>query len=779
MNSFTRHPRPHENLAKRDDNYRPQRYASESAWRFPRFYIRKRRLFLLVLAALLVWAIWSSSSTRMQDGDYNSPGKKWHTFGQPQSISESLWDQLNYNLNDPASQNYAGPIKLPRLTDSLYSAPGMGSYAGSSQSILFAASSLNSISRLLPLACEMARWERNFVHFIVLSRESLSLSIILEVNGVYQKACPLFMHDGRPEYPEHSTDKRAKSASRYAMDKTLYRVQAQAIITDDFENENTYFTQSVKQVSKEDKATLIQIPMGDIRRFFWMTRLGGESLSAWDKPSIDILVPVQSGTSGSLSRLLGSLRAADYSGFRIPRLILDLPAKLDASTREVLDELVWPPGSEDTLDVNNQLILRHKVLQYAKNSKEASINFLESFWPTAKRHSHVLLLSPKAELSPLFYHYLHYVMLAYQYSRSSRHRARSILGINLEAPSAYLNGTVPFAFPKVRSMPPSPRNPDYGDGTDNDSPFLWESSNMNTLIFGDKWKELHSFVNSYTVKERLKSYEKTTTSQGTMDQPAWIKHLLELMQARGYTVFHPAVQPQGKLAITSNDRTHNHQAHLSESSFGTDESEMSPSPLSSSRGKYGGSAPDTFPSLSSLSNNENMNDDRQVATNQQFLHEILALDGDLPEISHLSIMSHQGNLLKQSEAKKSADDFANWFRESIGGCPTTAISDGIDKYDENDVNGDNDDDEDDIKSKDGNASLTPSPSLTSTFIFTSAFAETDDDTKAAASLLGKKDKKDNRYGRQPGSALDLFCFNHNDDVDKEGDEGYFTQEELY
>lgn len=759
MNTFLRHARPYENLAKRDDNYRPERYWVPSTWRFPRFYVRKRRLGLFILTVLIIWLIWSSSSANNEDSSFSNGGNKGRFFGLPKSRSESIQDQRDYDLNDPSSQTYAGPINLPKLTDSLYSTLDANPYSEISQSVLFVASNLSSVSRLLPLACEMARWERNFVHFVIFSRESLPLSTILEINGVHAKYCPIFSHDGRPDNPEHSTDKRARSASRYAIDKVLYHVQPRAVIADDIEGENSFFIDSIIPKCKDYETTLIHIPKGDVKSFFWISRLDGGSLSLWHKSSIDILIPVQLGSSGSLSRLLNSLKAADYSGFQKPRLILELPAKVDSTTREILDEVIWPPDSEGTSDENNGLILRHRVLHETENSKEASLKFLESFWPTHKQNSHVLLLSPKTEVSPLFYHYLRYANMIYQNSPPSIYQTRSILGIALEAPKFYSNVTNSLTSPQLSASSTKPIKASNANNMDNNTPFLWGSPSMNALIFGDKWKELHSFVGLHTIKERMRNYDPSNLSHDP-DQPPWIEYLLELMRARGYNIIHSVVDPTTQFAITNDANANNHKLQTSESSFEIDESEMNPSLLSSIR-KIRTKSSGTFSPLF-LSNEEKPNindenisndiifdDDKALAAGQDFLHDILPLDGDLPKADHLPIISHEGKLMSPWEVKQSAVDYANWFRKEIGGCPATSISAA--------------DDDDDYDN---------SPS-------SSALAELGIEDPAVSHLKGRKGKYSER---KPGSALDLFCFIHDDDddddVENEGWDDFFT-DELY
>jgi hypothetical protein len=39
---------------------------------------------------------------------------------------------------------------------------------------------------MIPMACEMARWRRNSVHFVVMGRDNISVDGIKEVNGSRQ-----------------------------------------------------------------------------------------------------------------------------------------------------------------------------------------------------------------------------------------------------------------------------------------------------------------------------------------------------------------------------------------------------------------------------------------------------------------------------------------------------------------------------------------------------------------------------------------------------------------
>jgi hypothetical protein len=64
--------------------------------------------------------------------------------------------------------------------------------------VLFAASNVKSASALLPLACEMASFERSYVHFTFMGRDDISLDLLKEVNGV-KVGCDITFHGNAPK----------------------------------------------------------------------------------------------------------------------------------------------------------------------------------------------------------------------------------------------------------------------------------------------------------------------------------------------------------------------------------------------------------------------------------------------------------------------------------------------------------------------------------------------------------------------------------------------------
>lgn len=86
---------------------------------------------------------------------------------------------------------YNGQIKFYELATSLFAITKGGTEFN--HNVLFAASNLKSAATLLPLACEMARWKRNDVHFAFMGRDEIPIKTLEEVNGI-TAACNIRMH---------------------------------------------------------------------------------------------------------------------------------------------------------------------------------------------------------------------------------------------------------------------------------------------------------------------------------------------------------------------------------------------------------------------------------------------------------------------------------------------------------------------------------------------------------------------------------------------------------
>ncbi len=95
---------------------------------------------------------------------------------------------------------------------------------------------------------------------------------------------------------------------------------------------------------------------------------------------------------------------ADFAGSPVPHVTIELPQTIDPPTEKYLETFQWPPERLADPSGAKRLSLRHRIPSHGVSEEESSIRFLESFWPSDPKNSHVLVLSPQTELSREFFH---------------------------------------------------------------------------------------------------------------------------------------------------------------------------------------------------------------------------------------------------------------------------------------------------------------------------------------------------------------------------------------
>lgn len=646
-----------EELGKRDDDHKPGKGYATALWRSPMRY-RKRRVVTAVVVGLCIWlfinympADSKGLRRRHQDGSAYSAGQSTDGPVEPSGPPPRGSDDLG---PEAGSLYYNGVIRFWRLAPSLHGISRTMGYRPVNRNVLFVASNLKSASVLIPMACEMARWDRNYVHLAFVGRENIPIDDILEINGVNKETCAAFWHDARPDNSEYSTELRAESSVAAAMNHVDTFMHPQAIIIDDCTQEDAFFVRAIRSKARELDRTVIELPHDITGRFTWMTRLESGSLKAWHKATVDILVQAPAESSGSLIRLVKSLQGADYAGFTPPRLTIELPLEIDPPTKHLLGQVVWPPNQDRSLTQINELILRHRIRNQRGSAEETSVRFLESFYPASPGDSHILLLSPQAQLSPSYYHYLKYHLLEYKYSDYGAMTAGKLLGISLEPPSTHLNGSSPFVPPTVDSMSHSKYKSAAADAT---ALFLWQAPNSNAaLYFGDKWIELHSFLSNRLTVQRSKSQPRSRPKLISQTFPAWTEYFLELMRARGYSLMYPGSLPDA--LVTVHNELYQPPEEFGQSRPSIADDKIKPPPL-----------PTDEPFLTSataLMPPHNL--ELSLAPASLPLHVLLPFSGDLPELTRLPQLDYAGNIIDSPMALYLADGAAAAFRSEVGGC---------------------------------------------------------------------------------------------------------------
>lgn len=652
-----------EEQGKRDDDYgwkarRPQ-LQSPTTWLPWRW--RRRRVILVAALLAVLYLLHYLPFGRGVDSQVS--GAVERTYQGYDGVKAKEPKGAPPRLGDPGEEAasmhyYNGIVRFYKLAGTLQKlSRTMGAYPVNNN-VLFAAASLKSVANLIPMACEMARVNKNYAHLAIFGRSSIPVDDILELNGVDAESCKVYFHDARGDYAEYSSDARAESATRGAMKHMNDYMHPQAIIMDDSAKEDPSFTRGLRSKTAELEKPLIEITSGKYEHMLWMMRLEANSISNWFKPSFDIVVQAPSKGTGRLIRLLRSLARADYSGLRMPRLTIELPPEIDQFVEDYLAGFNWPPGRRAPSDPS-LLTIRHRIPNSRLTSEQASLRFVESFYPSRKIDENVLVLSPQAEVNPLFLQYLQYLILNYRYT-SYGLGADELLGIALDVPVSFLNGRPGFQAPAIANT--SNTRSDDEDNMDvaSSSPFLYQAPSTSAiLVFGDKWATFHDFLANRIRAGHVKkpAIRKKMVSEAS---PSWAEYLLELMRSRNWFVLHPA----SDLVTIHNELAEIPEEFIKPDKVGGTKNEP-PKPEHAEEEPFLLSPDDPVPI-------ERVETESKRASMP--LHQTLPFEGDLQDLTTLPFVSYVGAPSKLLDLEDQKDAYIIEFRNSVGGCEGEAAT---------------------------------------------------------------------------------------------------------
>jgi hypothetical protein len=201
-----------EELGKRDDDHKRRSKRSLAvSWFHHRIFLRRsyKRIFwgLVVLVGLYFFLKYMPTdleprANRPNYGHTSAAGEnnRWSNSetGKHKEASEGEGTPSATEVPDEADAEtehwFNGPIKYYDLASSLNAIAKNTKGGGlSTRHVLFAASNVKSAGILLPLACEMANFKRNDVHFAFMGRDDISIDLLKQVNGV-KAGCDVWFH---------------------------------------------------------------------------------------------------------------------------------------------------------------------------------------------------------------------------------------------------------------------------------------------------------------------------------------------------------------------------------------------------------------------------------------------------------------------------------------------------------------------------------------------------------------------------------------------------------
>ncbi len=268
-------------------------------------------------------------------------------------------------------------------------------------------------TNLVALACDMAnRQVRTQVYLLLLGPNHTNVQAYRNATGYTEAVCPFHILDARDSQRLGVLQNSYLYSHTLTVIKDLVMVLSPKALIYTPRGKPFWFLESLSRY--DTTISQIRLEEDQIPNLTWMAHLDPTALSAWNKPTIDIVVQATSGAS-SLQRLLKSLSAAPSFGLAIPRLFVEFHQNSSKSTRRLAQEFCWP---------HDRLILRRKVVGLNRNH-------LETWYPNSL-HNYALFLSDTNEVAPIYLAYLRYMILLYRYSTQTEEACRSfVYGISL------------------------------------------------------------------------------------------------------------------------------------------------------------------------------------------------------------------------------------------------------------------------------------------------------------------------------------------------------------
>ncbi|OAG42952.1 hypothetical protein AYO21_02903 [Fonsecaea monophora] len=430
-------------------------------------------------------------------------------------------------------RSYEGPIMFYELATTLQEHAWVRDMKGN---VLFAVSDLKNVPRVLPLACAMAQHNRTRVHLAFMGRDAAAWSDIRATNGMEDSGCNINFHDARPDHAAQSSIQRLQVSAAASLGHIHSVIQLHAVIIT--ESEDEYLVNALREKTLSTGLSLIMLPSNP-QSLSWVSFLDAASLSKLDKVQIDIVIQAQPGSSASLMRLLRSIKDADYSGWVLPRLTIELPSNVDPFLARYLSNFRWPANGADS---ESRVTIKHRLDTRLMTPVQASLRTVESFYPAAASTSHVLLLSPNIELSPNYFQFLMYTLLEYRYGSQRAGLIELMAGISLDLPQY---------GPDMKTKAPY-------EGQLAEPFTLWQSpASSAVLYFGDRWVEFHAFLSHRLLRDPELKLKTKSTPLLSHEYPAWMVPMLEMMQARGDYILYPSFMVrEGLSAVTVHSELH-------------------------------------------------------------------------------------------------------------------------------------------------------------------------------------------------------------------------------
>ncbi|XP_022851003.1 uncharacterized protein LOC111372823 [Olea europaea var. sylvestris] len=256
---------------------------------------------------------------------------------------------------------------------------------------------------------------------------------------------------------------------------------------------------------------LVLLPRPSVSKVLWMADLRSTALPNWDKMRISVNIITQN-RAHSLTRLLNSLRNAYYVGDEIP-ISFNMDSKVDEATLKLVNSFDWPHGPK---------ILRRRIIQGGLIRAVS-----ESWYPTSD-DDFGLLLEDDIEVSPYYYLWIKYALLAYHYDPQIS--LPELLAISLYTPRLV----------EVVKERPKWNATEFFKQIHPNTPYLHQlPCSWGAVFFPKHWREFYVYMNMRFTEDAKQNPVQIPKSRTNGWQASWKKFLIDMMYLRGYVSLYP------------------------------------------------------------------------------------------------------------------------------------------------------------------------------------------------------------------------------------------------
>ncbi|XP_022152895.1 uncharacterized protein LOC111020516 isoform X2 [Momordica charantia] len=257
--------------------------------------------------------------------------------------------------------------------------------------------------------------------------------------------------------------------------------------------------------------TLILLPRPSISKVLWMADLRPTALPNWNKMRVSVNIITQN-RANSLTRLLKSLKDAYYLGDEIP-ISFNMDSKVDEETIKLVSSFEWPHGPKS---------LRRRIIQ------GGLIRAVSESWYPASDDDYGLLLEDDIEVSPYYYLWIKYALLAYHYDPQVS--LPELSSISLYTPRLV----------EVVKERPKWNATEFFKRIHPNTPYLHQlPCSWGAVFFPKHWREFYVYMNTRFTENAKENPVQIPKSRTNGWQASWKKFLIDMMYLRGYVSLYP------------------------------------------------------------------------------------------------------------------------------------------------------------------------------------------------------------------------------------------------